>query len=82
MGVVLVALAHMLEPHFVTCTVWWLWWPVVVVVVVASAGGRGGNGVIGTDKVKQKVGGMGEVGTLQYRDCLATVLRAGLLHRC
>ena len=22
-GVVLVALAHMLEPHFVTCTVWW-----------------------------------------------------------
>ena len=22
-GVVLVALAHILEPHFVTCTVWW-----------------------------------------------------------
>ena len=22
-GVALVALAHILEPHFVTCTVWW-----------------------------------------------------------
>ena len=25
-GVVLVALAHILEMHFVTCTVWWWWW--------------------------------------------------------
>ena len=25
-GIVLVALAHILETHFVTCTVWWWWW--------------------------------------------------------
>ena len=25
-GVVLVELAHILETHFVTCTVWWWWW--------------------------------------------------------
>ena len=28
-GAVLVELAHILEMHFVTCTVWW--WPVVAV---------------------------------------------------
>ena len=58
-GVVLVALEHMLEPHFVTCTVWWLWWPVVVLVHGCFGGGGGGSGAGRADKVKQKRGGNG-----------------------
>ena len=52
------------------------WWPVLVVEVVV--------GLVGADEAKQERGGNGRsrVWTMNHRACQATVLRAGLLHRC